>query len=60
LSNNKLVGAGGQVARAKVVLGDVRAGQVAVVSGLNARQRIVTVGVSALREGMQVHPLDVR
>ncbi len=55
-----VVGAGGQITRANVVLGDVRAGQVAVVSGLNAKQRIITAGVSALREGMQVRPLDVR
>ncbi|MBP9906985.1 MAG: efflux RND transporter periplasmic adaptor subunit [Rhodoferax sp.] len=55
-----VVGNGGQVARANVVLGAVRGGQIAVVSGLNAKQRIVTAGVSALREGMQVRPLDVR
>jgi len=55
-----VVGAGGEVIRTAVVLGDIRGGQVTVVSGLNAGERIVTAGVSALREGMKVRPLDAR
>jgi multidrug efflux pump subunit AcrA (membrane-fusion protein) len=55
-----LVGAEGQVTRANVTLGDIRGAQVAVVSGLKAQQRIVTAGVSALREGMRVRPLTAR
>jgi RND family efflux transporter MFP subunit len=55
-----VVAAGGQVKRSNVVLGDIRGGQVAVASGLRAGERIVSVGVSALREGMKVRPLDAR
>lgn len=55
-----LVGDQGQVSRANVTLGDIRGAQVSVVSGLSARQRIVTAGVSALREGTKVRPLDAR
>lgn len=55
-----VVGAGGQVTRTGVVLGDVRGGQVTVTSGLQAGQRIVTAGVGALREGMKVRPLEPR
>jgi len=55
-----VVGAGGQVTRSNVVLGDIRGGDVTVASGLNAGERIVTAGVSALREGMKVRPLDAR
>ena len=55
-----VVGAGGQVTRSDVVVGDIRGGQVAVASGLNAGERIVTAGVGALREGMKVRPLDAR
>jgi RND family efflux transporter MFP subunit len=55
-----VVDAGGQVTRSDVVLGDMRGGQVSVASGLNAGERIVTAGVSALREGMKVRPLDAR
>jgi RND family efflux transporter MFP subunit len=55
-----VVGAGGQVTRSDVVLGDIRGGDVTVASGLNAGERIVTAGVSALREGMKVRPLDAR
>ncbi len=55
-----LVGADGQVMRATVTLGDIHGAQVAVVSGLTDGQRIVTAGVSALREGMKVRPLDAQ
>lgn len=55
-----VVGTGGRVTRASVALGDIRGGQVTVASGLNAGERIVTAGVSALREGMKVRPLDAR
>lgn len=55
-----VVGAGGRVTRAGLVLGDIRGDQVTVASGLNAGERIVTAGVSALREGMKVRPLDAR
>lgn len=55
-----VVGRDGQVRQAPIVLGEVRGGQVKVASGLNAGERIVTAGVSSLREGMKVRPLDVR
>jgi membrane fusion protein, multidrug efflux system len=55
-----VVAAAGQVTRSDVVLGEIRGGQVAVVSGLNSGERIVSVGVGALREGMKVRPLDAR
>jgi multidrug efflux pump subunit AcrA (membrane-fusion protein) len=55
-----VVGAGGQVTRSNVALGAIRGGDVTVASGLNAGERIVTAGVSALREGMKVRPLDAR
>jgi multidrug efflux pump subunit AcrA (membrane-fusion protein) len=42
------------------VLGEVQGGQVKVASGLSAGERIVTAGVSSLREGMKVRPLDAR
>lgn len=54
------VGADGQVQRTPVVLGDVRGGEVAVGSGVRHGERIVAAGVSALREGMKVRPLDAR
>jgi RND family efflux transporter MFP subunit len=55
-----VVGAGGQVTRSAVVLGDIRGGQVTVASGLDAGQSVVSAGVSALRDGMKVRPLDAR
>lgn len=55
-----VVGADGQVRPAPVVLGEVQGGQVNVSSGLHAGERIVTAGVSGLREGMKVRPLDAR
>jgi len=53
-----VVAADGQVTRANVVLSDIRGDRITLVSGLTASQRIVTAGVSALREGMKVRPLD--
>lgn len=55
-----VVGRDGQVRQASIVLGEVRGGQVMVASGLNAGERIVTAGVSSLREGMKVRALDAR
>jgi membrane fusion protein, multidrug efflux system len=55
-----VVGPEGRVQRTGVTLGEVQAGQVLVRSGLQGGERIVTAGVSALREGMKVRPLDVR
>lgn len=55
-----LVDADGQVTRANVTLGEIRGAEVVVASGLTLGQRIVTAGVSALREGMKVRPLDAR
>jgi multidrug efflux system membrane fusion protein len=55
-----VVAAGGQVTRASVALGEIVGGSVTVTSGLSAGERIVTAGVSALREGMKVRPLDAR
>ena len=55
-----IVGTDGLVKRRNVVPGEVRGGDVSVTSGLKAGERIVTAGVSALREGMKVRPLDAR
>lgn len=55
-----VVAAGGQVTRASVALGEIVGGNVTVTSGLTAGERIVTAGVSALREGMKVRPLNAR
>jgi RND family efflux transporter MFP subunit len=55
-----VVSADGRVRQSPVVLGEVRGGQVKVASGLSAGERIVTAGVSSLREGMKVRPLDAR
>lgn len=55
-----VVGKDGAVKRANLVLGELRGGQVRVASGLTAGERIVAAGVSALREGMKVRPLDAR
>jgi RND family efflux transporter MFP subunit len=55
-----VVDAAGRVRRTPVALGDVRGGQVAVDSGLRGGERIVAAGVSALRDGMKVRPLDPR
>ena len=45
------------VSRAQVQLGDLAGGDVRVLSGLNAGDRIATSGVHNLREGMQVSEL---
>ena len=55
-----VVGPEGNVRQAPVVLGEVVGGDVKVSSGLSAGERIVTAGVSALREGMKVRPMDAR
>ena len=55
-----IVGTDGLVKRRDVVPGEVRGGDVSVTSGLKAGERIVTAGVSALREGMKVRQLDAR
>lgn len=55
-----IVGTDGLVTRRNVVPGEVRGGDVSVSSGLKTGERIVTAGVSALREGMKVRQLDAR
>ena len=55
-----LVRDGGKVQRAAIVVGEVRGGRVAVMSGVKPGDRIVAAGVSALRDGMKVRPLDAR
>lgn len=53
-----VVGDGGAVARRQVEPGEVRAGEVLIGKGLQAGERIVVAGVSGLREGMKVRPLE--
>lgn len=48
----------GQVQRRAVVVGEIHEGNVEVLEGLVAGERVVAVGVSALSEGMRVHPLE--
>jgi RND family efflux transporter MFP subunit len=55
-----VVAADGKVARRDVVIGEIRDGDVIVGAGLKAGERVVTNGVSALREGMKVRPLDAQ
>ncbi len=55
-----VVGTDGQVARRVVRTGDIRGGDVVITSGLEPGEHIVIAGVSALREGMKVRPLDER
>lgn len=52
------VAANGAVGPRTVQLGEIRGGEILVVSGLVAGERIVVAGVSELREGMLVRPLD--
>jgi multidrug efflux system membrane fusion protein len=54
------VGADGGISRQAVRTGDIRGGDVVIRSGLKPGERIVIAGVSALREGMKVRPLDER
>lgn len=53
-----IVDADGRVSRRAVVTGDVSGAMIAVLSGLQAGERIVSVGIAALREGMRVRPLE--
>ena len=48
----------GAVARQPVTLGEVRGGDVEVVAGLEPGDRVVGAGLSHVREGMVVRPLD--
>lgn len=48
----------GRVTRRAVVTGDVSGAMIGVQSGLKIGERIVSVGISALRDGMRVRPLE--
>jgi RND family efflux transporter MFP subunit len=50
----------GRVARRPVRTGAVVGADIVVASGLSPGERIVAAGVGALREGMQVRPLEAR
>lgn len=50
----------GRVARRPVRIGAVVGADIVVASGLSPGERIVAAGVGALREGMQVRPLEAR
>lgn len=50
----------GHVTRRKVVVGEIQGGDIVIGSGLKAGERIVVAGVSALREGMKVRPIEAR
>lgn len=47
----------GRLARRPVRTGAIHGGRIEIAEGLEAGERIVTAGLSALREGMQVRPL---
>lgn len=53
-----VVGADGAVTPRAVTAGAVRGGDIRILDGLQAGERIVATGVSALREGMKVRPLE--
>ncbi|WP_161492374.1 efflux RND transporter periplasmic adaptor subunit [Pseudomonas frederiksbergensis] len=53
-----IVAEDGRVTRRAVVTGDVSGEMIAVPSGLNVGERIVSVGIASLREGMRVRPLE--
>lgn len=53
-----VVGADGAVSARVVATGEVQAGKIRIPRGLDAGDRIVATGVSALREGMKVRPLE--
>jgi RND family efflux transporter MFP subunit len=55
-----VVQADGRVERRGVVAGEIRGADVIIESGLTPGERIVAAGVSSLREGMQVRPLETR
>lgn len=48
----------GRVNRRTVVTGDVSGAMIAVSSGLSAGERIVSVGIASLQEGMRVRALE--
>ena len=50
----------GRVTRRKVVVGAIQGGDIVIGSGLKAGERIVAAGVSGLREGMKVRPIEAR
>lgn len=52
------VGDDGGIVRRSVRLGEIRGAEILVLSGLAVGERIVAAGVSELREGMKVRPLD--
>lgn len=53
-----VVGPEGRVSRRTVVPGPLNGDRLTVTQGLSAGERIVSAGVSALREGQRVRPLD--
>jgi RND family efflux transporter MFP subunit len=55
-----VVKADGRVARRSVAAGQIYGGNMTIRSGLASGERIVAAGVSGLREGMKVRPLEAR
>lgn len=53
-----VVGADGSVAGRAIETGEIQGGNIRILRGLNAGDRIVAAGVQALREGMKVRPLE--
>lgn len=53
-----VVGADGAVAGRAIETGEIQAGNIRILRGLDAGERIVAAGVQALREGMKVRPLE--
>jgi len=53
-----VVGPDGAVTGRAVETGEIQGGNIHILRGLNAGDRIVAAGVQALREGMKVRPLE--
>lgn len=53
-----VVGIDGTVSARVVSVGDIRDGHIRILQGLAAGERIIAAGVQAVREGMQVRPLE--
>lgn len=53
-----VVGTDGAVASRAVSVGEIQGGNIRILQGLAAGERIVAAGVQALREGMKVRPLE--
>jgi RND family efflux transporter MFP subunit len=53
-----VVGADGAVSARQVGVGEIQGGDIRILQGLAADERIIAAGVQAVREGMKVRPLE--